>query len=619
VNAFQQGGLVQEEKRIIIVGKPNSGKSLLFNRLTGLQQQVANFPGVTVEVKIGRGAGVTYLDFPGVYSLNPITRDEEVAVNKLKKGLCDPRVHGLICILDATRLERSLLLGLQIQRIAAENNKSLIFVVNMMDEIARNKARVNCHELEKAIGVPAVPISAKTGLGLDVLKSCVQKMCAERNAYPVPLDRLTPVESIGSQSKELNAKCGPDTDVILKNQNWLDRFFLSSFWGGVAFAAIMIFLFQAIFSWSAPFMDLVESVIGTAGGWVSSILPAGILADFMNEALFGGFGSFLVFVPQIFVLTFIIGVLEDSGYLVRAAIICHKPLSYFGLSGRSFIPLLSGHACAIPAIFATRMIESPKRRLLTIIGLPLLSCSARLPVYSLLITALIPPITYAGGIFGLQGFTFFALYAFGLVTALVVTGVLAKTVYRKESDAPFVLELPPYRVPSWKPLIKRSVNSAWTFVTKAGGMIFAVTVVVWILGYFPNGSGQLSTSWLASIGKWIEPVFAPIGLDWKFGVAILASFLAREVFVGTLGTLLGIEGAEENLPDLASRIQASGFTLASGLALLVFYALAMQCVSTLAVIRKETGNLKLPTYIFLGYSALAYIAALVTYEIAKLF
>lgn len=619
MNGFQQVTPSTEQKRIVIVGKPNSGKSLLFNRLTGMQQQVANFPGVTVEVKSGQGAGVQYSDFPGVYSLNPITRDEEVAVDKLKNCMKDASVSGMICILDATRLERSLLLGLQMQRVAYENRKSLVFVINMMDEIAANNTSVKVLELEKALGVPAIPISAKTGLGLDILKNSVQHMCADSERYLVPADRVVAPSKINELARELNAKCGPDTDVLLKNQNKLDRFFLSSVMGGIAFVLIMLFLFQSIFTWAAPFMDLVESVIATMGTWVSSRLPDGIIADFVNEALFGGFGSFLVFVPQIFVLTFIIGLLEDSGYLVRAAIICHKPLSFFGLSGRSFVPFLSAHACAIPAIFATRMIESPKRRILTIIGLPLLACSARLPVYGLLITALIPATTFFGGLFGLQGLTFFLLYAFGLITALLVTGLLSKTVYRKESDAPFVLELPPYRIPTWKPLLKRSFNSAWTFVTKAGGMIFAVTVVVWILGYFPGGSGNLSTSWLAKLGQWIEPVFAPLGLDWKFGVAILASFLAREVFVGTLGTLLGIEAAEEHMEDLATRISGTGFTLASGLALLVFYALAMQCVSTLAVIRKETGGWKLPIYIFVGYSLLAYGAALATYEIVKLF
>ena len=256
--------------------------------------------------------------------------------------------------------------------------------------------------------------------------------------------------------------------------------------------------------------------------------------------------------------------------------------------------------------------------LLTIIALPLMACSARLPVYSLLIAALIPPVTYLGGLVGLQGLCFFSLYLFGLVTALLVVGLLSKTAFRDESDAPFVLELPPYRIPHWKPLLKRSLNHCWTFITKAGTTIFVVTVVVWVMGYFPHGSGHLATSWLAALGHWIEPVFRPIGLDWKYGVAILASFLAREVFVATMGTLFGIEAAKEHIADLATRIQASGLTLASGIALLVFYALALQCVSTLAVIRRETGNSRLPILMFLGYSTLAYFAALIVFHLVQI-
>ncbi|MCB0394264.1 MAG: ferrous iron transporter B, partial [Bdellovibrionales bacterium] len=329
----------------------------------------------------------------------------------------------------------------------------------------------------------------------------------------------------------------------------------------------------------------------------------------------GGFGSFLVFVPQIFVLTFIVGILEDSGYLARAAIICHRPLSWFGLSGKSFVPLLSGHACAIPAIMAARTIDSPKRRLLTQMVVPLMACSARLPVYSLFIAALIPSTTFLGGLIGYQGLAFFGIYAFSILVALIVSGITSKTLFKKESDSPFVLELPPYRLPHWKPLLTRALSSAWKFITKAGAIIFTVTMVIWFLGYFPDGDGSLSTSYLSVIGKFVSPIFEPLGVDWKFSVAILTSFLAREVFVGTLGTLFGIEGADEDVTGLSDQLTSSGFSLASGFALLVFYAIAMQCVSTLAVMKKEMGGYRYPLIALTLYSVLAYVLAVVTYKI----
>lgn len=600
---------------VLIIGKPNSGKSLLFNRLTGLKQKVANFPGVTVEVKTGSDGEIDYTDYPGIYSFNPLTRDEEIAVEKFRKALDEQKISIVLCTLDGTRLERSLVLGLQVQQEARKKNRPVLFALNMIDELEANQAKIDIAEFEKALGSPVVGISAKKMIGLDRLKSRIKEIALQPELYLAPEGVLTREHAeILTEAKAINKRFGPKADVILKNQNRLDRFFLSSFFGGVAFAAIMAFLFQSIFTWATPLMDLVETSIGALSAWVISFLPEGIVADFINDALFGGFGSFLVFVPQIFILTFIIGLLEDSGYLARAAIICHRPLSFFGLSGKSFVPLLSGHACAIPAILAARTIESPKKRIITMLAIPLMSCSARLPVYSLLIAALIPNETVFG-LVGWQGLTFFALYAFGIVSALIISGLISRTLYKTESDSPFIIELPPYRWPHWKPLVQRAADSAWSFVSKAGAVIFVVTVIVWVLGYFPNGSGHLESSWLAALGRWIEPAVQPLGLDWKFGVAILASFLAREVFVGTLGTLFGIEGADENIAGLAGNLQASGFTLASGAALLVFYALALQCVSTVAVLKKESNDYKIPLAAVLGYNLLAYILAFLSFQI----
>lgn len=604
---------------ILLIGKPNSGKSMLFNKLTGLRQKVANFPGVTVEIKSGTVGDITFQDFPGIYSLNPVTKDEEIAVGKFNQALVDKNLSGIICILDATRLERSLMLGLQVRQMAIKSGKSILFAVNMMDELEKNGATVDTAKMEARLGCPVIAISAKTGTGLANLNQAIALVVKERRPCTAVGVESSEFSAIRQSAREISSQCGPKSDLILKGQNAIDRIFLHSFGGGLLFLLIMLFLFQSIFTWAAPLMDFVESTIGAGGNAVASALPEGLFADFVRDAVFGGFGSFLVFVPQIFILTFIIGLLEDSGYLARAAIICHKPLSWFGLSGKSFVPLLSGHACAIPAIFAARTIESPKRRLLTLLVIPLMSCSARLPVYALLIAALIPATTYFGGIIGLQGIVFFLLFSLGIITAMVISGIASRTVIKNTGDAPFIIELPPYRMPGLKPLIYRSMDSAWSFITKAGLVIFVVTVLVWVLGYFPDGSGHLDTSWLGYLGRVIEPIFAPMGLDWKYGVAILASFVAREVFVGTLGTMFGLEGADENIAGLATRIQDSGLTLASGIGLLVFYVIALQCASTLAVVRKETGSARIPVAMFVFYSLLAYIMAMAAYYIVRMF
>jgi ferrous iron transport protein B len=601
-------------ENVLLIGKPNSGKSLLFNQLTGLKQKVANFPGVTVEIKSGMFDGIELIDFPGIYSLSPLTKDEDIALDKFKDAVEQNNVSAVVCTLDATRLERSLVIALQTQNYAKENNIPIIFALNMMDEIHSNKSSIDTNALSEELGVEVVPISAKKKHGLDILKSEIKGMLNTPKEY-FPTQVWTG-KDVMAKARELNQSYGPKTDVILKKQNFLDKIFLNNFLGGVMFALIMIFLFQAIFTWASPLMDMVEASLAWMGEFTSASLPDGVLKDFINEAIFGGVGSFLVFVPQIFILTFIIGILEDSGYMARASIICHKPLSFFGLSGRSFIPYLTGHACAIPAIFAARTIESPKKRLITILTVPLMACSARLPVYALLIAALIPNKTFFGGSFGLQGLAFFLLYFFGLAVALIVSGLLSKTL-KSESDSPYIVELPPYRLPTLIPLLRKSLSSAWVFFSKAGPIIFMVTLVVWVLGYFPNGAGNLENSWLSHIGQFLEPIFKPLGLDWKYGVAILMSFLAREVFVGTLGTFFGIEGADENIMGLADSIQNSGLLPASGFALLVFYAIALQCVSTLAILKRESGNKMFPIWVFFGYTALAYVLALLTFHIVS--
>ncbi len=603
---------------LMLLGNPNCGKTLLFNRLTGLRNKVANFPGVTVEIAKGRifdTANLQIIDFPGTYSLTPLTRDEELAVENFMQYSTLDETRGVICVLDGTRLERSLFLALQLQQECAKRKISLICAVNMMDELWRQKISIDIAQLSQGLGVPVLAISAKTKAGLSALKEECQRL-VEENTFPEnPINGDTTTLKI--MARQFAFKYGPRGDMLLKSQFSIDKIVLSTLWGSLIFAATMLLFFQSIFTLAAPLMEFIEIGIGAVAKWSAEHLSNKILSDFVQDAIFGGLGSFLVFVPQIFVLTFLVGLLEDSGYLVRAALICHKPLSYIGLSGKSFMPLLTGHACAIPAIFSARTIESPKKRALTLLAIPLMSCSARLPVYGLIIATVIPAKIYLGGILGLQGLSFFLIYLFGMLTAFFVTAITNNTLFKNKSDAPFVLELPPYRVPGLLPLIKKAWERSMYFITNAGPAIFIISVIIWFLGYFPS-RGLLESSYLATLGHWIEPLFAPIGVDWKFSVAILMSFLAREVFVGTLGTLMGIEGASENFSSLSDKLHASGLTLASGLALLAFYAIAMQCVATLAVLKKEMGSWKYPAFLFLGYSVLAYVVAVITYNACKI-
>ncbi len=597
-------------KKIVLVGKPNSGKSLLFNQLTGLRQKVANYPGVTVELKTGRFEQFELVDYPGAYSLSSLSRDEEIAVQKLQEAMQLPDTTLVICNLDATRLESSLNFGLQVQALAKQQQKSVVFALNMADELQRFGHQLDTEALSKALGSPVFAISAKTLLGISEFRQAVLELAALEQP-PIPSIDHGDEKALRTLSRNLSRQFGISASIVLKNQNRIDAFMLNSITGGFAFLVVMFLLFQSIFTLAAPLMDGVETGIADLAHWVTSFIGDGRTSDFLNDAIFGGIGSFLVFVPQIMMLTLIIGLLEDSGYLARAALICHRPLSYFGLSGRSFIPYLSGHACAIPAIMAARTIESPRKRLITMMTIPLMACSARLPVYALLIAVLIPEQSYLGGLVNLQGIAFFGLYLMGIVIALLVSFMLSTFVVKDDakSDMPFILELPNYRFPHWKPLVVRVFTSAKSFVYRSGPVIFAVTVLIWLLGYFPVEAGGLQNSYLGQVGHFIEPIFSPLGLDWRYGVAILMSFLAREVFVGALGTLFGIDGADENIAGLAANIQADGLAFGAGFGLLLFYVVALQCVATVATIRAETGSSKIAAGMVVGYGLLAYLLA----------
>ena len=610
--------------KTILIGSPNSGKSLLFNRLTGLNQKVANFPGITVNIKSGKSSAdpeQVLMDFPGVYSLHAISGEEKVSVDAFYAGLKDPEISSVVCVVDTTRLEKGLIFALQVINACAEHNKPVLIAANMVDVLNSHGMTMDLDGLAAALKVPVVAISAKSGLGLGDLQAL---MTGHRDSPSPYVSTIVNSDIIASddsfvhrQAQQLAVSFGPKGDLLINSQTRLDQFFLHSWFGGISFALIMFLLFQSIFTWAAPIMDAVEAILQFTASVVIPLLPAGPISDFVSDALFGGIGAFLVFVPQIFILTLVVGMLEDSGYLARAAVICHKPLRVFGLTGKSFIPMLSSVACAIPGIYAARTVDSPRKRWLTYLAIPLMPCSARLPVYSLLIAAFIPATGAFGGLVGWQGLAMVSIYLFGILCGLLVTALVSRTSVALQTDLPFVLEMPPYRLPSWKPLLRNAWDRSKHFVTKAGKVIFMVTVVIWVLGYFPNQGADLGESWLGYMGKLIEPAFAPFGLDWKYGVAILTSFLAREVFVGTLGTLFGIEGGEENVISLVAHIQNSGLPIGAGFALLVFFSIALQCVSTLAVLRRETGSWRLPIQLFVSYSIFAYGAAWLTFVIVQ--
>jgi len=609
-----------QASRIALIGSPNSGKSLLFNRLTGLNQKVANFPGITVNIASGQslhGSSIQYLDFPGVYSMQAISGEEKVAVEAFISALEDNLLDAVVCVVDSTRLEKGLIFALQVLETCHRYNKPVLIAANMVDVLDQHSMQFDASGLSEALKVSVLPLSAKTGAGLEQISQSLADTTVPPEKFQS--DIIASDDSVNHlHAQELAEKYGPRGDLLINTQTRLDSFFLHSWFGGLSFLVIMYLLFQSIFTWAAPAMDGVEASIQWLASVVLPLIPAGVASDFTSDALFGGIGAFLVFVPQIFVLTLVVGMLEDSGYLARAAVICHKPLRFFGLTGKSFIPMLSGVACAIPGVYAARTVESTRKRWLTYLAIPLMPCSARLPVYSLIIAAFIPAQKAMGGLVGWQGLAMFAIYLFGILCALLVTALVSRSNAELRTDLPFVLEMPPYRLPSWRPLIINAWNRSKHFVTKAGKVIFAVTVVIWVLGYFPNYGTSLGDSWLGTMGQWIEPLFAPFGLDWRYGVAILSSFLAREVFVGTLGTMFGIEGAEENFTSLAQQIQDSGLPLGAGAALLVFFAIALQCVSTLAVLQRETGSWRLPLQLFISYSIFAYTAALAVFHLVEL-
>ncbi len=594
---------------IALVGPPNSGKSTLFNRLTGLRQKVANYPGVTVEkrvgtAKLGAGAEVDVVDLPGVYSLDPRSEDEVITHDVLEgkvPGIDKP--DAVVLVLDATNLNRHLTLAAPIIALG----RPTLVALNMADDLERRGGGLDVEELSRRIGAPVALMSGKTGEGLEPLTEFLEGRLG--TPPPVQLPVLQDVPTCRAWAVGAGAGAGYRQPAPPHWTRRLDSICLHPVLGPLLFLAVVIAVFQSIFTLAQPFMDGVETLIATSGEWIASTMPESLLRSVLVEGVWGGVGSVIIFLPQILILFLFLGVLEDSGYMARAALIADRTMAKVGLQGKSFIPLLSAYACAVPAILATRTIENKRDRMATILIAPFMTCSARLPVYTLVIAAFIPERPLFGPI-GTRAGAMLGLYLIGFLAAFGTASLLKSSVL-KSARTPFMLELPPYRLPTFRGLALRLYDRAKVFLKRAGTIILGTTVILWVLATVPMTDGQpaaIEQSLAGTLGRTIEPLVEPLGFNWKIAIGLITSLAAREVIVGTLGTIYGMEADETSLA-LQEALQAD-LTFGGAVALLVFFAFAMQCLSTVAVVRRETGGWRWPIIQFTYMTALAYVCAL---------
>ena len=719
--------IASETLTIALIGNPNTGKSTLFNALAGMKARVGNYPGVTVEKKIGRfrhnDQQITLVDLPGTYSLSPRSADEMVSVDVLLGRQTDvPEIDAIVCILDASNLERNLYLFTQIREI----ERPVVLVLNMTDVAAARGIDIDAELLSERLGVPVVPIQAHRRQGIEELKSLIVRAAessppageailpeefrdeagqlgdwlAERTGQAIPdylrerllldvggrAEALYAQQTDGELTEKLaeargrlaEAGCPVPAVEPASRYRWIrerlegvvtrqtqdtrttsdkiDRVVTNRYIGPALFAAIMALVFISIYFFAAPLMDAVEAAQGVVAGTVSGLLAPGPLRSLLVDGVIAGVGGVLIFLPQIALLFLFIAILEDCGYMARAAFVMDRMMTRLGLSGKSFMPLMSSFACAIPGIMATRVIENTRDRMVTILIAPLMSCSARLPVYTLLIALFIPATQPVK-----QGLMLFAMYSLGVCIAIPVAWILKKTWFPGQTP-PFVMELPSYKFPNFRNVLFRVTDRSKAFVLRAGTLIFAASIVIWAAGYFPGDraalheletqiesletqadppveqlaalherqnelAGQLiEQSLLGQAGHAIEPIVRPLGWDWKIGVGALASFPAREVIVATLGTIYSLGGdVDEGDESLKTALRESRwpngepvYTAPVALGVMVFFALCAQCAATLMVIRRETNSWFWPVFTFTYMTLLAYLGAFVTYQVGSL-
>ena len=606
-------------KNIALVGNPNCGKTSLFNTLTGTRQKVANYAGVTVERKEGSfnlpsGDAVRVLDLPGTYSLKPSSLDEEVT-----RAVCLGELKGeilpdiFICVVDATNLSLHLSLVLEVRAL----NRPMILVLNMMDEVKKRGISIDKDKLSQLLGIPVVEAVAVKTKGIqDLINQLDQK-----NLFITPYhSELSHFEQV----KQITKQVILNNDSGDKRTAFLDKIFLHPVFGLVILTLTMFVMFQAVFIWATPFIEFIENFVAWLSDFIGPLIQHPLLKSLVVDGVIAGAGSVLAYMPQILILFFFILMLEESGYLPRAAFLLDKLMSKAGLSGRSFIPLLSSFACAIPGIMATRSISSERDRLATIMIAPLMTCSARLPVYALLIAAFIPNQLIYGWL-SLQGLVLFGLYMSGIVSALLVS-LFLKLVRKDKTESIFIFELPTYRIPDIRNIALGLYDRATIFLKRVGGIIVALSILLWVLVTFPQPPDNatmpaINYSLAGQLGHLIHPIFAPIGFTWEICIALIPAMAAREVVIAALGVIYAMSGDEDTVTQsLLSQISGpDGWGLATGLSLLGWFIFAPHCLATLATIRRETGSWKQPiimaTYLF----ALAYIFSFITYQVASNF
>jgi ferrous iron transport protein B len=602
---------------VVLIGPPNSGKSTLFNRLTGLRQKVANYPGVTVEQRSGLMSGVgrddlTLIDLPGVYSLTPYSEDARVAVDVLKgKMPGTPKPDAVLLVLDSLHLTRQLMLAAPVLSLGLPT----LVLLNMSDLMESRGGLIDPLKLAKELGAPVALISAVHGTGLDAVPLFLNQHASPQSAQqPLALPVFGNAASTHTWAAQVSRRTGYRAPLSAENSRKLDNILLHRVWGPLLFLVVVIGVFEVVFSIGQPLSDGFGDLLAKMGSLVRPMLPAGWLQSLLLDGAWKGISSVLVFLPQILLLFLFIGVLEDSGYLARAALIADRVMRTIGLNGKAFIPLLSAYACAVPAIMATRTIENKRDRLATILVTPFMTCSARLPVYMLLIAAFIPNITFLHGFLGLRTIVMLGLYLAGFVAAMTTARLLKSSILRS-SEAPFILELPQYRMPTIRSLAMRLFDRAKVFLRQAGTVILCVTLALWLLAHIPpvplhNGhysAPELADSVIGKLGHFIEPAIAPLGFNWKVGIGLISSVLAREVMVSTMGTLYGAD-PETQAMHLQTALHTD-MKLGGAVALMIFFAFAMQCTSTMAVVRRETNSWRWPAIQFGYMLVLAYGAA----------
>ena len=606
-------------RTVALIGPPNCGKSTLFNRLTGMRQKVANYPGVTVEHHSGKMKSIgrndlTLIDLPGIYSLATYSEDARVAVDVLTGKMPGvPKPDCVLLVLDSTHMNRQLMLAAPVFSIGLPT----LVLLNMSDQLEARGGKLDTLALARELGHPVALISASQGKGLGIIPEFLQRAGSrpDSGSRPVHLPVLQSAASCRSWATQVTARTNYQSPAASLWTRRLDSVLLHRVFGPLIFLAVVIAVFQVVFTIGQPLSDGMGTLLTSAGAKAAMLLPDNWLRALLRDGLWNGVQSVLVFLPQILLLFLFIGVLEDSGYLARAALIADRVMRSIGLNGKAFIPLLSAYACAVPAIMATRTIENKRERFATIMIAPFMTCSARLPIYTLIIAAFIPNQKFLGGIIGLRAMVMLSLYLLGFLAALVTAKMLNSSVM-KASSAPFILELPQYRWPTLSSLGLRLYDRGKLFLKKAGTVILTVTFLVWVMSVLPIHGGQfsnLTSSVIAHMGHWIEPVIQPLGFNWKIGIGILSSIVAREVIVGTLGTLYGVDPATHAL-GLQAALRHD-ITLGGAIALVVFFAFAMQCTSTLIVVRRETNSWKMPALQFLYMTGVAYVAALVTNQV----